>query len=140
MKHIVSRIRLNQKGAGLITVLVFVSLLLILLGILLNKLENEFASGTITYHNLQALNIAEAGIEKAIFELNRTNRTYTGEKNTALGNGKFTVTVQPSKGGYLITSIGKTQSAQKYMGIKVVSALIQPTVLDHWKIVSWQEN
>ncbi|MDI6783577.1 MAG: hypothetical protein QME64_05710 [bacterium] len=140
MRHFPSKIKLGQQGAGLITVLVFISFLLILLGLLLNKLENEFASGTITYHNLQALNLAEAGIEKAIYELNRTNGTYTGEKNAKLGQGQFTVTVKSATDGYLITSIGETRSAKKYTGKKIVSAHIQQIASNRWKIISWQEN
>ena len=140
MPHFLSKIKLGQQGAGLVMVLVFISFLLILLGLLLNKLENEFASGTITYHNLQALNLAEAGIEKAIYELNRTNGAYTGEKNTNFGNGNFTVTVKLVTGGYLITSIGETYSARKYRGRKIVSARVQRITSTHWKFLSWQEN
>ena len=140
MKPILSNLKLNQQGAGLIVVMVFISLLLILLGLLLTKLENEFASGAVAYHNLQALNLAEAGVEKAIYELNRTSRTYTGEKNSNLGPGKFTVYVKSAKGGYQITSIGVTLSAKKYTGRKTITALVQPTSANHWKISAWQEN
>ncbi|MHB8660897.1 MAG: autotransporter outer membrane beta-barrel domain-containing protein [Minisyncoccota bacterium] len=40
----------------------------------------------------QALTIAEAGIDEAIYQLN-ANDDYTGETNTALGGGVFTVVV-----------------------------------------------
>jgi hypothetical protein len=140
MNIIISKLKLNQSGSGLITVLVFVSLLVILLGLLLNKLENEFALGTVAYHNSQALNLAEAGVEKAIYELNRTNGNYTGEKNTNLGAGKFTVTVKSAQGGYKITAIGETRSARKYTGKKIITAQIQRSSANHWKIISWQEN
>lgn len=140
MNIILSKSKLNQSGAGLITVLVFISLLVILLGLLLNKLENEFASGTVAYHNLQAINLAEAGVEKAIYEINRTSGTYIGEKNSNLGPGKFTVIVKSAKSGYQITSIGETRSAKKYTGKKTITALVQSTSANHWKISSWQEN
>jgi hypothetical protein len=140
MRSLIPKIKPNQQGAGLISVLVFLSFVIILLGLLLNKLENEFASGAVVYHNLQALNLAEAGIEKAIYELTRTNGSYSGEKNTQLGNGIFSVTVQPAKGGYLITSIGKTRTAAKYTGRKVITVQLQRQSSNHWKILSWQEN
>jgi hypothetical protein len=131
---------LNQQGATLVVVLVLIAFILILLGTILTKLENDMASGNVTYRNLQALNLAEAGVEKAIYELNRTNGAYTGEKNTNLGAGKFTVTVKSVQGGYKITAIGVTRSAKKYTGKKVITALIQHNGAGHWKIVSWQEN
>ncbi|MCX7919605.1 MAG: hypothetical protein N3A72_08385, partial [bacterium] len=112
----------------------------ILLGLLLTKLENEFASGTVAYHNLQALNLAEAGIEKAIFELTRTNGVYSGEKNTQLGNGFFSVTVKPTQNGFLITAMGKTRSAAKYSGHRVISVQVQRQSANHWKVLSWEEN
>lgn len=40
----------------------------------------------------QAQALAEAGIDKAVYELN-ANSGYSGENNTALGNGTFTVSV-----------------------------------------------
>lgn len=140
MKQILKMLKINQEGSGLLTILVFISILLILLGVLLSKLENEFALGTVTYHNTQALNLAEAGVEKAIYELSRTNGNYTGEKNTGLGSGKFTVTVKLGQGGYKIISIGETRSAKKYTGRKTITALIQRSGASHWKIISWQEN
>lgn len=40
----------------------------------------------------QALSLAEAGVDKAIYELNQ-NGGYSGENNTALGNGTFSVSI-----------------------------------------------
>jgi Tfp pilus assembly protein PilX len=40
----------------------------------------------------QAYSLAEAGIDKAVYELNQ-NGNYSGESNTALGNGTFSVSV-----------------------------------------------
>jgi hypothetical protein len=41
---------------------------------------------------VQALEIAQAGIEKAVYELNQ-NSSYTGESDVSLGNGEFSVTI-----------------------------------------------
>ncbi|MFB3896214.1 MAG: hypothetical protein ACE14V_07925 [bacterium] len=106
----------------------------------MSKLENDLALGTVAYHNTQALNLAEAGVEKAIYELNHTGGSYTGEKNTSLGAGKFTVTVKSGQGGYKIMAIGETRSAKKYTGKKIITAQIQRSSNGHWKIISWQEN
>ena len=40
----------------------------------------------------QALALAEAGVDKAVYELNQ-NGSYTGETNTILGNGMFSVSI-----------------------------------------------
>lgn len=45
----------------------------------------------------QALAIAEAGIDKAVYELNQSS-SYSGESNTALGNGAFSVSVASING------------------------------------------
>ena len=45
-----------------------------------------------TVARVQALALAEAGIDKAVYQLN-LDPTYTGETDTALGNGTFTTSV-----------------------------------------------
>jgi hypothetical protein len=44
-----------------------------------------------------ALYVADAGIEKAMWELNR-NSSYSGEEGTSLGDGQFTVVISTSAG------------------------------------------
>ena len=46
-----------------------------------------------------AFNLAEAGIESAIWNLSRPKSEYQGEKDTGLGEGTFTVTVEKSETG-----------------------------------------
>jgi hypothetical protein len=53
----------------------------------------------------QALHLAEAGIDRAITALN-ANPNYTGETNTALGSGAFSVTVATVGAQKTITSTG----------------------------------
>lgn len=67
---------------------IFVSVTTALIGFLLSS-EREVRVATAS---AQALQLAEAGIEKAVYELNE-NSSYAGETNTALGEGRFSTTV-----------------------------------------------
>ncbi len=67
---------------------VFLSITTALIGYVLvyNRTERQAVA------DRQALALAEAGIDEAAYQLNQ-NSSYTGEADTALGNGTFTVTV-----------------------------------------------
>ncbi|MCX5758470.1 MAG: hypothetical protein NTU83_08200, partial [Candidatus Hydrogenedentes bacterium] len=54
------------------------------------------------------LNLAEAGLDKALAELRRDASGYHGERETVLGNGHFTVEVTPIERphNYRVTSTG----------------------------------
>jgi len=53
--------------------------------------------------------VAEAGLDKALAEVRSGNKTYTGELNTTIGNGAFSVTVAPAErpGWIAIESTGQ---------------------------------
>ena len=53
----------------------------------------------------KAFYLAEAGVEKAIFELTR-NGSYTGETNVALGDGVYDVTVTSADSQKEIDAVG----------------------------------
>lgn len=59
---------------------------------LLSHLTTYARAERIIVASAQALALAEAGIDKAVYELNE-NPSYTGESNTALGTGNFTISV-----------------------------------------------
>ncbi|MBI4088900.1 hypothetical protein HY415_02285 [Candidatus Kaiserbacteria bacterium] len=70
----------------------------------------------------QALALAEAGIDKAVYELNQ-NGSYTGESGTALGNGTFTVLVASvDSNTKRITATGSVPNSATPTAIKVVRA------------------
>jgi hypothetical protein len=89
MKKIFSK---NQKGQIVIIGLIFFSLMLIPLTGLLQYVSVYVSSEHHTIAKAQALQIAEAGIDKAAYEINQ-NPNYAGESNTSLGNGSFTISV-----------------------------------------------
>ena len=84
----------SKSGFALVTVLVIL-IIITTVGILFisiisheMKINNNFKNST------RAFYLAEAGIEKAAWEMNRSGGSYSGENNTILGDGKFTVTVE----------------------------------------------
>lgn len=85
----------RQSGHILAFALAVLGILFVLTTISLQLVHREGSSANRSYIGHQAINLAEAGIEHAIRQLN-TNPNYPGETNTTLGEGTFTVTVTGS--------------------------------------------
>lgn len=85
----------KRSGHILMFSLVVLAVLFVLTSVSLQLVHREGSSANRSYVGHQAMNLAEAGVEHAIRQLN-TNTNYTGEVNTALGSGTFTVTVTGS--------------------------------------------
>lgn len=85
------RVSLDCRGQILFLTLVFTGIFLALSGGIISfTMINSTAEGQAVAH-AQALGLAEAGIDNAIYQLNQ-NPNYSGE-TTALGAGTFTTTV-----------------------------------------------
>ncbi|HLM83780.1 MAG TPA: hypothetical protein VK254_01025 [Candidatus Bathyarchaeia archaeon] len=82
----------NQQGQIIVIGLVFFAILLIFSTAILVGVSNYIRSERLNISKVQALHLAEAGIDKAAYELNQ-NSNYMGESNTALGNGTVTISV-----------------------------------------------
>ncbi|MEK7581527.1 MAG: hypothetical protein AAB512_04545 [Patescibacteria group bacterium] len=84
----------NYPGQILVFGLIFIAVVLILTASLFGRTADllRFGSGSVTGE--EANSLSEAGIERALWQLNQTAGAYSGETNTALGTtGTFTVTV-----------------------------------------------
>ena len=86
---------IKKKESGQILVIVFVAL-----GVVLFTVLSIIAGAQIYYQNSSysvdaeaATALAEAGIDKAITSLNKTGGSYSGESETGLGGGSYSVTV-----------------------------------------------
>ncbi len=105
----------NCSGQIIIVGIIFLSVVLVLASSLFNRVSNfmNFSSSSII--NEQANNLAEAGIEKAIWQLNQTAGSYTGEADTTLGaTGTFTVTITNKNSSLkTITATGFVPSSTK---------------------------
>lgn len=103
----------SSSGQILIIALVFLAVVAILAASLFDRTATFLRFGSRSITAEQANSLAEAGIDKALWRLNNTAGTYTGEVDTALGTiGTFTVTVvDKSVRTKTITSTGYVPNA-----------------------------
>lgn len=85
----------NKKQSGQILVVVFVAM-----GVVLFTVLSIIAGAQIYYQNAsyaqdaeKATSLAEAGVDKALSTLNKTGGSYSGEGETGLGDGSYSVTI-----------------------------------------------
>lgn len=83
-----------MKGQILVVAIIFLAVFLVLAASLFARTAGFLRFGAISVQKEQATNVAEAGIDKALWQLNQTAGSYSGETDTALGTtGTFTVSV-----------------------------------------------
>lgn len=129
----------NKKGQTLIVGIIFLAVVLILASSLFNRVSNFMGFSSTSIVNEQATNLAEAGLEKALWQLNLTAGSYTGESGTTLGTtGTFTVSVtNKSSNLKTITSTGyvpnQTNPRSKRI-IKVDAALDSEQISFHYAV------
>lgn len=110
------RRRLGQKGMILVSVLVLFSVLMIVGVSLISASSSQYYLANIDIAKANATQVAEAGIEQSVKELNQ-NDNFSGYASAQTlfsdrtqGTGTFTVTIQNSpsdSAAKIITSIGK---------------------------------
>lgn len=97
---------MRPRGYILVLSLVFLSIFFTAGTAYLGSITSSARSARSSVASAQALALAEAGIDKAAYELNQ-NSSYSGETNTTLGSGVFTITVSNvDSSTKLITSTG----------------------------------
>ncbi len=95
----------TESGHILIFALVLMSILFTLTTVSLQLVHYEGGSVNLSHSNREALNIAEAGVEHAIRQLN-LNSNYAGESDRSLGNGSFSLNITGSGATRTIESTG----------------------------------
>lgn len=85
----------SKPGYVIIMGLIFLVVLMVLTAALLSQTEFFLKFTSRNTLDEQALNLAEAGADVAIWNINLSPSTYTGEANTQMGPGTFTVSVTP---------------------------------------------
>lgn len=72
----------NERGSALILSILFIILILLFIIPFLTKISGNYSSAEKSYGSLTAFNLAEAGVEMAIWELNFGNiSTWSGDDN-----------------------------------------------------------
>ncbi len=116
----------NQTGQTIILALIVLTVIIIGVLMMIGGSFTSKQNSRYTLDSLDAANLAEAGIDKAVATLNKTAGSYNGETETALGNGTFTVQVTSIDTNTVkVTSTGYVPNAQSPKSKKTVSLQIQ---------------
>ncbi|MFH1178531.1 MAG: hypothetical protein V1711_02300 [bacterium] len=113
----------RNKGYVLVLSLVFLGIFFATSSAYLNFVTGSARSARYDIESTQALAIAEAGIDKAIYQLNQSG-SYSGETDTALGAGVYTVVVSNvNTNTKRLTATGFVPNATSPKATKVVTVL-----------------
>jgi hypothetical protein len=133
--------RAHHQGYILLLTLVFFAILFTAATAYLNFVTSSTRSALLDIENAQALTLAEAGMDEAVYELNQ-NPGYTGESDTALGSGVFTVSVASvDSKTKRVTATGYVPNSQSPLATKTIRATVGITdsvVSFHYGVQSGQ--
>jgi hypothetical protein len=93
----------NNRGAAMLLALATLAIMGIGISATLTWFHATFKYTSIQEARQTCSHIAEAGLDKALAELQAGDRAYTGETGTALGDGTFSVAVgSADRPGWLV--------------------------------------
>ena len=114
----------SNRGYVLLMTLVFLGIFFTASVTYLNSATSFSRSARNTVDSAQALLLAEAGMNKAVYELNQ-NTSYIGETNTPVGAGVFTITVSNiNSTSKQITATGYVPNSSNPLATKTVKATV----------------
>lgn len=116
-----------RQGYVLLLALIFLGIFFTTGSAYLNAVTSSARSVRSSVSSAQALSLAEAGIDAAVYQLNQ-NGNYSGEANTALGAGVYTVVVSNiDTNTKRLTVTGYVPHAASPVATKTVSVLVNVT-------------
>lgn len=83
----------DEKGQILVVVFIALGVVLFTVLFIIAGAQIYFQNAVYAKEGEKALSLAEAGVDKALNSLNKTGGAYTGESETALGEGSYSVAV-----------------------------------------------
>ncbi|HUW60004.1 MAG TPA: hypothetical protein VMZ06_03275 [Candidatus Bathyarchaeia archaeon] len=130
----------NSRGAAMLLAIGVLAIMTISLSATLTWFHVTFKYTSLEEARQTCSHIAEAGLDKALAEVKVGNRTYTGETDTVVGDGTFSVAVAPAdRTGWLaIQSTGTLPRGAK----SVVVRLAEDVQLDpagNVLAIEWRE-
>lgn len=115
-----------QKGQTIILSLIVLTIVIIGVLVMISNSFTAKQNSRYTLDSLDATNLAEAGIDKAVATLNKTAGQYNGESETQLGNGSYVVKVTPvDASSFQVESTGYIPNIANYKSKKTVSIKVQ---------------
>ena len=85
-------VKVNQSGQIILFAMVFMAIMLMLSAVLASMSSLHSGAQRQTVARAQALSVAEAGLDKAIYQLNQ-DPNFTGENDVAFGEGEFSTVI-----------------------------------------------
>lgn len=82
-----------QSGQVLVLAIIIVAIISVTVVVLIGSSLTFNQSSKYSLEELQAINLAEAGIDKAVATFNTSGSNYNGESETIVGNGSFSVEI-----------------------------------------------
>lgn len=129
--------RKAEKGNTLIVAL-FLALAIWLLFIgALNTIASQYKKNTQYRLNTSAFHVAEAGITKGIWELNK-NFKYSGDVETKLENGSFEIKIIQREGICILSSTGYVPNTENIKAKQTIEAIIEKDAKGVYKVKDWQ--
>ncbi|MCL5667144.1 MAG: hypothetical protein M1383_05245 [Patescibacteria group bacterium] len=114
----------TQQGQIIIFALVFLAIIMTAAAAIMNYTTVNLRGERQALQKDQALYLAEAGLDKAVDALNQ-DPNYSGESNTVLGSGVFTVLVTALSGNSkIITSTGYIPDSSNPQSARTVKAVL----------------
>ncbi|HVB20153.1 MAG TPA: choice-of-anchor R domain-containing protein [Candidatus Paceibacterota bacterium] len=109
-----------SHGYVLVLTLVFLGIFFTVATAYLSFVTTSARNALTSVASAQALSLAEAGMDEAAYQLNQ-NPSYSGESNTPLGGGVFTVTISSvNSNTKLITATGYVPNSTSPVATKIV--------------------
>ena len=122
----------SEKGVALITSLIVMMMISITSAALIFTTTTQYRIGRRNKLDKVAINLAEAGVDYAIWQLNNTSGTVFSNLQVNLGEGRFVVSVeQVESAGRLITSTGYSANDEHQRKIKVRAEMAE-TIDPYW--------
>ena len=129
----------SAGGMALILALGVLAVLTALSTALLTGFHASLRQAQNRQRQTQCLDIAEAGIEKALIELRFDPTFYTGEQDTPLGDGTFTVAVTPAAlERFTLESTGLLNHGPELQARITADALLEPG--GSVRVLRWEES
>ena len=98
----------NLRGFALITSVLIISILIPLVIAYIARVTAEYRFTSKFYNSIAAFNLAEAGIERALWEINYNDSVFSGWSSSVDGGGNTTITSPASPAPSLATLAGQT--------------------------------
>lgn len=133
------RISTHARGSALLIAIVLVAALSIGAAAVIRLTHITLRESGKDAKTEVARQLAEAGIDKAVAML-RVNPLYAGEERTALGAGRFTVSVQRDGAAFAISSLGEVVFQEEVKHHAALEALLELGVSGEVRALTWAKR